>query len=183
MLWDACCYSIAITTNSATATNRPFWHTHWDRVHRADTIDQVNTFSLTHTPTSLKTVQMKNSEIANECNESSFHDFLNKWVFHNFCFISKVFGCFVVVVVLLLKCIFFFVFLFLFVIAASIVITATTTTTPYPVLDAGDRTTQSKHEQQVYPIPQTSSASPSPTSAAAAIAHQEQANFLWTCTR
>lgn len=107
MLWDACCYSIAITTNSATATNRPFWHTHWDRVHRADTIDQVNTFSLTHTPTSLKTVQMKNSEIANECNESSFHDFLNKWVFHNFCFISKVFGCFVVVVVLLLKCIFF----------------------------------------------------------------------------
>lgn len=130
---------------------------------------------------------MKNSEIANECNESSFsYFFLNiNWFPNNFVsfpyrYINSYFHCFfVVVVVLLQKCIFHHLFFFLlFVIAASIVITATTTTTPYPVLDAGDRTTQSKHEQQVYPVAQTSSASPSSASTAAATAHQEQANFL-----
>lgn len=74
------------------------------------------------------------------------------------------------------KCIFVF-----FVVAASIVITATTTTSPYPALNTGDRTTKQQQQQQVYPVAQTSSLS-APT-APASCQQQEQANFLWTCTR
>lgn len=73
----------------------------------------ILTHTHTHSPTPLKTVPMKNSEIANECNESSFSYFFSKYnnwfsiiLFHFNTMNIFTFRLFFVVVVLLQKCIF-----------------------------------------------------------------------------